>query len=86
MPASPVKRLSVPSISTRMRALALVAVTAAATTAVVLPAATAQAPAPAPQMVVGLPDFTNLVDQVGPGVVNIEAQIGSSRDPHSSQH
>ena len=80
MPASPVKRLSVPSIPTRMRALALVAVTAAATTAVVLPAATAQAPAPAPQMVVGLPDFTNLVDQVGPGVVNIEAQIGSSRD------
>jgi serine protease Do len=80
MPASPVKRLSLPMISTRMRALALVAITAAATTAVVLPVATAQAPTPAPQMVVGLPDFTNLVDQVGPGVVNIEAQIGSSRN------
>jgi len=61
----------------RVRALALVAVTAAATTAVVLPAATAQSSAPAPQMVVGLPDFTNLVQQVGPGVVNVEAQIGA---------
>lgn len=28
--------------------------------------------APAPQLVSGLPDFTNLVEQVGPGVVNIE--------------
>jgi serine protease Do len=67
----------VPVLSNRLRALALVAATAAATTAVVLPVATAQSPSPAPQMVVGLPDFTNLVDQVGPGVVNIEAQIGS---------
>ncbi|MEO6263526.1 MAG: DegQ family serine endoprotease [Luteimonas sp.] len=56
--------------------LALIAVTAAATTAIVLPVATAQSPSPPPQMVVGLPDFTNLVDQVGPGVVNIEAEIG----------
>lgn len=61
-----------------LRAFALIAATAA-TTAVVLPAATAQSPAsaPAPQMVVGLPDFTNLVDQVGPAVVNIEAVVGT---------
>lgn len=62
------------------RTLALVAATAAATTAVVLPAATAQSPAatPAPQMVVGLPDFTQLVEQVAPGVVNVEAIVGGS--------
>jgi len=67
------------SVPLRVRALALVAVTAAATTAVVLPAATAQSPSPAPQMVVGLPDFTNLVQQVGPGVVNVEAEVGPSQ-------
>jgi serine protease Do len=65
------------SLRTRAGALVLVAVvSAAATTAVVLPVATAQSQAPAPQMVVGLPDFTNLVEQVGPGVVNVEATIG----------
>jgi len=68
------------TVSHRLRALALVAVTAAATTAVVLPVATAQSPSPAPQMVVGLPDFTHLVDQVGPGVVNIKAQIGGGQN------
>ena len=73
-----------PVLSNRLRALALVVVTAAATTAVVLPAATAQSPSPAPQMVVGLPDFTNLVDQVGPGVVNVEAQIGSGRNAQAN--
>ncbi|WP_349999185.1 Do family serine endopeptidase [Stenotrophomonas lacuserhaii] len=31
--------------------------------------------APAQPLVSGLPDFTNLVDQVGPGVVNIETTI-----------
>ena len=78
---------SAPSFPMRARALALVAVTAAATTAMVLPVAIAQnagptsATQPAPQMVVGLPDFTNLVDQVGPGVVNVEAQIGGHDDP-----
>ncbi len=66
-------------------ALALVAVVSAAvTTAVVLPQATAQsvtAAAPAPQLVQGLPDFTRLVAQVGPAVVNIEAVTdGSSRE------
>ncbi|MEO5566075.1 MAG: DegQ family serine endoprotease [Luteimonas sp.] len=68
----------------RIGAMALVAVvSAAATTAVLLPPATAQstaAVAPAPQLVQGLPDFTNLVTQVGPAVVNIEAiHDGSNR-------
>jgi len=36
-----------------------------------------QATAPAPQLVVGLPDFTHLVDEVGPAVVSVEAEIGS---------
>lgn len=68
-------------------ALALVAVTAVATTAVVLPVATAQSTAavptappptaPPPQMVTGLPDFTQLVERVGPGVVNVEASVGA---------
>ena len=70
----------------RVRALALVAVTAAVTTGIVLPVATAQSPSvsPAPQMVVGLPDFTNLVDQVGPGVVNIKAQIGGGQNAQAN--
>ncbi len=59
-----------------LRAIALVTTTALATSAVVLSVATAQSPTPAPQMVVGLPDFTNLVDQVGPAVVSIEASVG----------
>lgn len=46
---------------------------AAPTTLAVAPANPAQAPAP--QLVVGLPDFTQLVEQVGPGVVNIEAKV-----------
>jgi serine protease Do len=75
------------AIRTHARSLALVAITMAATTAVVLPAATAQAPSPAPQLVVGLPDFTHLVEQVGPGVVNIEAIVGpkSSRQQAQAQ-
>lgn len=41
--------------------------------------ATAQstAQAPAPELVAGLPDFTRLVDQVGPAVVSVQAEIGS---------
>ncbi|HEY0332596.1 MAG TPA: DegQ family serine endoprotease [Stenotrophomonas sp.] len=35
----------------------------------------ARSSAPAPQLVAGLPDFTNLVQQVGPAVVNIESKI-----------
>ncbi len=33
--------------------------------------------APAPQLVVGLPDFTRLVDEVGPAVVSVEAESGT---------
>ena len=67
-------------------ALVLVLVTAAATAAVILPSATAEPAAqesiaaqanraPATELVTGLPDFTRLVEQVGPGVVSIEATI-----------
>lgn len=72
-------------------ALLLVVITAAATAAAILPSATAEpaaqeattAPAatraPAPELVTGLPDFTRLVERVGPGVVSIEATIGGTR-------
>ena len=49
------------------------------------PAAAASAPAvaapaaPSAPLVTGLPDFTRLVEQVAPGVVNIEARIGNPR-------
>ncbi len=36
-----------------------------------------QVVAPAPQLVVGLPDFTRLVDEVGSAVVSIEAEVAS---------
>ena len=36
-----------------------------------------QATSPAPQLVVGLPDFTRLVDEVGSAVVSIEAEVAS---------
>ena len=39
----------------------------------------------APQLVTGLPDFTQLVEQVGPGVVNVEATVGSRRSATRSQ-
>ncbi len=35
-----------------------------------------QAAAPAPELVAGLPDFTLLVDRVGPAVVSVEAEAG----------
>ncbi len=63
------------------RSLALISITAIATAAAVLPDATAQSPTPAiaqstaPQLVSGLPDFTHLVEQVGPAVVNVEAGV-----------
>lgn len=66
----------------------VVAATAAATSAVMLGTATAQnapAQAPAPQMVTGLPDFTHLVDQVGPAVVNIEADINGDESRGAPQ-
>ncbi|RZA17285.1 MAG: DegQ family serine endoprotease [Lysobacteraceae bacterium] len=39
--------------------------------------ADAQTAAPVPELVSGLPDFTRLVDQVGPGVVSVQAEIGA---------
>ncbi len=51
----------------------------AAPTAANEQAVPARSAAPAPQLVQGLPDFTQLVDQVGPGVVNIESVIGARR-------
>ena len=72
-----------------LRILALAAATAAATGAVVVPlvsiAQHAPAAAPAPQLVAGLPDFTRLVEQVGPGVVSVEAQIGSRQTAANDQ-
>lgn len=44
-------------------------------------AVAARPAAPAPQLVSGLPDFTQLVEQVGPGVVNVETVIGPRRNP-----
>ena len=44
-------------------------------------AVAARPAAPAPQLVSGLPDFTQLVDRVGPGVVNVETVIGPRRGP-----
>ncbi|MGE8287241.1 MAG: DegQ family serine endoprotease [Stenotrophomonas sp.] len=43
--------------------------------------AAARPQAPAAPLVSGLPDFTQLVDQVGPGVVNVETIIGARRNP-----
>ncbi|MET0580582.1 MAG: DegQ family serine endoprotease [Pseudoxanthomonas sp.] len=39
----------------------------------------------APQIVTGLPDFTQLVEQVGPGVVNIEAKVGTRQIAREQQ-
>jgi serine protease Do len=43
-------------------------------------AAAAQTSAAAPAPLVNLPDFSRLVEQAGPAVVNIEAQIGGGAD------
>jgi len=70
-----------------LQAAVLVALTAAATTAVVLPVATATAQqstvSSAPTPVAGLPDFSQLVEQVGPGVVSVSAEIGGGSSPRS---
>ncbi|MDO4709118.1 MAG: Do family serine endopeptidase [Pseudomonadota bacterium] len=70
-----------------LKPLLLVPLTAIATTAVVMyPAADAQQreatvqtmpAAAAPELVTGLPDFTRLVEQVGSGVVSVEARIAA---------
>src|SRR3546814_12055032 len=65
-----------------LQAVALIVLTAAATTAVVLPVATATAQqstvSSAPTPVAGLPDFSQLVAQVGPGVVSVMAEVGGT--------
>ncbi len=48
------------------------------------PALAARPATSAPQIVTGLPDFTQLVEQVGPGVVNIEVR-GSARQASRGQ-
>ncbi len=48
-------------------------------------AAPAMAQSAAPQLVTGLPDFTQLVEQVGPGVVNVEATVGSRRGAQANE-
>ncbi|MGJ4729371.1 Do family serine endopeptidase [Luteimonas sp. SDU101] len=81
-------------MKTPLHAFALILLASAATTAIVLPIATAQpgpdaataAPlagqataVPAAPLVTGLPDFTRLVEEVGPAVVKIDTTIGSRR-------
>jgi len=76
------------SMKSGLPILALVAATVVATSAVVVPVvSTAQSPSakPAPQLVAGLPDFTRLVEQVGPGVVSVEAEIGNPRTANNAQ-
>jgi serine protease Do len=41
--------------------------------------------APAPELVSGLPDFTRLVDQVGPAVVSVQAEIGAKAQAMAPQ-
>src|SRR3546814_16318072 len=70
-----------------LQAVALIVLPAAATTAVVLPVATATAQqstvSSAPTPVAGLPDFSQLVEQVGPGVVDVVAEIGGRASPRT---
>lgn len=75
---------------TPLRSIFLVAAITAA-----LPVACAQQPAnpiaqppaatPAPPLVSGLPDFTNLVQRVGPAVVNIRAEVTPRRTARGQQ-
>ncbi|MBD9477854.1 Do family serine endopeptidase [Pseudoxanthomonas sp. PXM02] len=65
--------------------LAACAQQADAPPAPVAAAAPAVAQSAAPQLVTGLPDFTQLVEQVGPGVVNVEATVGSRRTAQAEE-
>jgi len=57
-----------------------IACTAQTSTApVAAPVPVAAVPAPAAQIVTGLPDFTGLVQQVGPAVVNVSAEVAGRR-------
>ncbi len=90
------------SMKKSLLAVSLVAVLSAATTALVLPAATAQSAqatqpdsatsvssTPQAPLVSGLPDFTRLVERVGPAVVSIEttmaARQGRGQMPDDTQ-
>lgn len=79
-------------MKTPVPAFALILLASAAATAVVLPIATARpspevavaaaaqpTAVPAAPLVTGLPDFTRLVEEVGPAVVKIDTTIGSRR-------
>ena len=55
--------------------------TTAPTAAPQQPIATLPAQPQAPELVTGLPDFTRLVDRVGPGVVSIEAETTTPEKP-----
>ena len=55
------------------------ACTAQPTGSSVAPVTAAQSAAPAAPLVTGLPDFTGLVDQVGPAVVNVSAEVTQRR-------
>jgi serine protease Do len=54
-------------------------------TGATLPATTTAQTVPAAPIVTGLPDFTNLVQQVAPAVVNISAEVGSRRVASAQQ-
>jgi serine protease Do len=75
----PVNRLSLlrPLLLTTALAVAGVGACSGQTPANAQTPLATQPAAPAPELVVGLPDFTRLVDQVGPAVVNVQAEIGS---------
>jgi serine protease Do len=47
--------------------------------------ARAQVVAPSPELVVGLPDFTRLVEQVGSAVVSVEAEVGARQPARTAQ-
>lgn len=87
-------------MKTPVSAFVLILLASAATTAVVLPIATAQpspdgvavAPlagqataVPAQPLVSGLPDFTRLVEQVGPAVVKIDTTMGGRSAARGAQ-
>ncbi|HEY1138793.1 MAG TPA: DegQ family serine endoprotease [Lysobacter sp.] len=54
-------------------------------TGATVPATTTAQTVPAAPIVTGLPDFTNLVQQVAPAVVNISAEVGSRRVARAQQ-
>jgi len=85
-------------MKTPVSAFALILLVSAAATAVALPIATARTPAgaavaaaaqpttvPAAPLVSGLPDFTRLVEEVGPAVVKIDTTIGARRSQSTDE-